>query len=443
MEDKSSPASMMLPQDDKKRSGNACLSFSCWLFQLTTWGLLGYLIVCLISKSHFNEVGIGFGISYVIYIILEFCSPTCSYLINKQIDQGMYEKMGKLFSTPPVINFYAECYHYETHTYTTRDSEGKTQTHTETRKVVTHTDSYNMPYYSTKDVSGLFLLRMDIAQAKEKAFIKLHLQKEINFADAISYSDYLTQKDLFWRRNRFYDVHMDFRETRYIPGMDKHNLVKIGKEEPFSVKIGWYILAVLLTFGQFYKWWVDSFCVFQNFKIRKLVSTRYNLLETQFLNQYQQLNPTLNLVVETFEYKPQDTGYCSSDVQPVLPTQEELQQAEQYKNQVPNYGLTSNGGVIQDIPEFNDQNYNTPPPNFSSMGSQYSLDENQINKNQNVNMTPNYLTGNYNAASNYPNYMPPNQPMGGEGSFNNNQGGGGSFGNQNNNNNMGGGGGGF
>ena len=267
MEDKSSPASMMLPQDDKKRSGNACLSFSCWLFQLTTWGLLGYLIVCLISKSHFNEVGIGFGISYVIYIILEFCSPTCSYLINKQIDQGMYEKMGKLFSTPPVINFYAECYHYETHTYTTRDSEGKTQTHTETRKVVTHTDSYNMPYYSTKDVSGLFLLRMDIAQAKEKAFIKLHLQKEINFADAISYSDYLTQKDLFWRRNRFYDVHMDFRETRYIPGMDKHNLVKIGKEEPFSVKIGWYILAVLLTFGQFYKWWVDSFCVFQNSKI--------------------------------------------------------------------------------------------------------------------------------------------------------------------------------
>ena len=152
MEDKSSPASMMLPQDDKKRSGNACLSFSCWLFQLTTWGLLGYLIVCLISKSHFNEVGIGFGISYVIYIILEFCSPTCSYLINKQIDQGMYEKMGKLFSTPPVINFYAECYHYETHTYTTRDSEGKTQTHTETRKVVTHTDSYNMPYSGTNSI---------------------------------------------------------------------------------------------------------------------------------------------------------------------------------------------------------------------------------------------------------------------------------------------------
>jgi len=442
MEDQSSPASMMLKQDKKTRSGNACLSFACWFFQLATWGLIGFLIVTLFGKGELQVPGILFGISYVTYIILEFCSPTCSYLMNKQVDQGMYEKMGRLFATPPVINFYAECYHYETHTYTTTNNEGKTETHTETRKVVTHTDSYNMPYYSSKDVSGLFLLRMDIAQAKQKAFIKLHLQKEINFADAISYSDYLTQKDLFWRRNRFYDVYMDFSETRYIPGMDKHNLVKIGNEDPCSVKIGWYILAVLFTFGQFYKWWVDSYCVFQNFKIRKLVSTRYNLLAPQFVNQYQQLNPTLNLVVETFEYKPQDTGYCSVDVQPVLPTQEELEIAKQYENQVPNYGLTSNGGVIQDIPEFNEQNYNTPPPAFSSMGNNTVLEDSQINKNQNVNMTPNYLTGNYNSASNSPNYMPPNQSMGGEGSFNHPQGAGNTNGQQNNINTMGGGGGG-
>ena len=442
MEDQSSPASMMLKQDKKTRSGNACLSFACWFFQLATWGLIGFFIVTFIGTGELQVPGILLGISYVTYIILEFSSPTCSYLMNKQVDQGMYEKMGRLFATPPVINFYAECYHYETHTYTTTNSEGKTETHTETRKVVTHTDSYNMPYYSTKDVSGLFLLRMDIAQAKQKAFIKLHLQKEINFADAISYSDYLTQKDLFWRRNRFYDVYMDFSETRYIPGMDKHNLVKIGNEDPCSVKIGWYILAVLFTFGQFYKWWVDSYCVFQNFKIRKLVSTRYNLLAPQFVNQYQQLNPTLNLVVETFEYKPQDTGYCSVDVQPVLPTQEELEIAKQYENQVPNYGLTSNGGVIQDIPEFNEQNYNTPPPAFSSMGNNTVLEDSQINKNQNVNMTPNYLTGNYNAASNSPNYMPPNQSMGGEGSFNHPQGAGNTNGQQNNINTMGGGGGG-
>jgi hypothetical protein len=362
--------------------------------------------------------------------------------MNKQGDQGMYSQMGKLFSTPPVINFYAECYHYETHHYTTKDSEGNVEHHTEQRKVVTHRDSYNLPYYSTKDVSGLFLLRMDLAQAKKKAFIKLHLQKEVNFADSISYMDYLSQKDLFWRRNRFYDVHMDFNETRYIPGMEKHNLVKIGNEDPSSVAIGWYILFVILTFGQFYKQYVDSFCVFQNFKIRKLVSTRYNLLEPQFIQQYQPLMPALNLVVEQYSYQPQETGYCSSDVQPVLPTQEELEKAKQFENQIPNYGLTSNGGVIQDIPEFNDQNYNTPPPGFTSMGSQYSLEQSQINTNPNVNMNPSYLTGNYNAASNSPNYMPPNQSMGGEGSFNHPQGAGNTNGQQNNNNTMGGGGGG-
>ena len=408
-----SPEQMMLPQDKKTRSGNCCLSFSCWLFSLATWASLATLIISAITNN--NELlgpsGGIFAFCYIVYLILEFCSPTCSYLMNKQGDQGMYSQMGKLFSTPPVINFYAECYHYETHHYTTKDSEGNVEHHTEQRKVVTHRDSYNLPYYSTKDVSGLFLLRMDLAQAKKKAFIKLHLQKEVNFADSISYMDYLSQKDLFWRRNRFFDVHMDFNETRYIPGMEKHNLVKIGNEDPSSVAIGWYILFVILTFGQFYKQYVDSFCVFQNFKIRKLVSTRYNLLEPQFIQQYQPLMPALNLVVQQYSYQPQETGYCSSEVQPVLPTKEELERASQYNNQIPNYGLTISGGVIQDIPQFNEQNYNVPPPSFTSMAGDAVLNQNQINQNQNVNMTPTYMSGNVNAASNAPGYNPPIQPM--------------------------------
>ena len=320
----------------------------------------------------------------------------------------MYSQMLKLFSTPPVINFHAECYHYETHHYTTKDSEGKVKHHTEQRRVVTHTDSYNLPYYSTKDVSGLFLLRMDLAQAKNKAFIKLHLQKEVNFADSISYMDYINQKDLFWKRNRYLDVHMDFTETRYIPGMEKHNLVRIGKEDPLSVAIGWYILFVLLTLGQFYKKYVDSFCVFQNFKIRKLVSTRYNLLEPQFIQQYQPLMPSLNLIVEQYNFQPQETGYCSSNVQPILPTEEEINMASQYNNQIPNYGFTSEGGVIQDLPSnFNEQYYNAPPPSFTSMGGDISLDQSKIIQTQDINMKPTYMTGDYTAASNSPGYNPP------------------------------------
>ena len=95
--------------------------------------------------------------------------------------------------------------------------------------------------------------------------------------------DYLNQKDLFWKRNRYLDVYMKFSETRTIPGLKKHNFVRIGNIETKYVSYGWYVFFVLMTFGQLYKRYVDSFCVFQNFKVRKIVSTRYNLLEPQFI----------------------------------------------------------------------------------------------------------------------------------------------------------------
>ena len=49
-----------------------------------------------------------------------------------------------------------------------------------------------IPYYSFQDVSGLFILNQE--KMKNAVFIKLELDKEINFADNISYYDYLMQK---------------------------------------------------------------------------------------------------------------------------------------------------------------------------------------------------------------------------------------------------------
>ena len=276
----------------------------------------------------------------------------------------MYEKMGRLFITPPVINFYAECYHYVTHHYTTRDSKGHTHRRSTTRKVVSYRDSYNLPYYSCKDVSGLFLLNSNEAEIKNKIFIKLNLKKEINFADTISYSDYIGQKDLFWKRNRYLDRYMDFRETRYIPGMEEYNLIKIGTLKPKCFGTCWFVLSVLLTVGQFYNKYIDSFCIYQKFKIRKLISTRYNLLEPEYAQNYSQMVPALNLVDKTLYYEPSNTGYCSSDYNIDLPTKEEIEQAEQYQDKIPKYGITSVGGeigIVQDLPSSFNQNYNIPP----------------------------------------------------------------------------------
>ena len=47
--------------------------------------------------------------------------------------------------------------------------------------------------------------------------------------------------------------------------------------------------------------------------------------------------------------------------------------AKQYESNVPHYGFTSVSGditigVVQDIPQFVEANYNQPPPSFSSIG---------------------------------------------------------------------------
>ena len=212
-----------------------------------------------------------------------------------------------------------------------------------------------LPYYSARDVSGLFLLDIAKENASQKAFIKLHLQKEVNFADSISYSDYIMQKDAFWMRNRYRDALMDFDETRTIPGFHTENLVQIRDYHPSGVSSGLYIASCFLMFCQFYKRYVDSFCVFQNYKIRKIVSTRFDLLQPTYCQQYSQITPALNLTGTMMTYQPADVGYCSSNYQASMPTAEELEKAKQYDKMVPHYGFSSVGGdaqigVVQDLP---------------------------------------------------------------------------------------------
>ena len=95
-----------------------------------------------------------------------------------------------------------------------------------------------MPYYSARDVSGLFYLNCDEAYIKKKMYITLELKEEINFADNISYMDYEYYKEQFWKKNRFRDVYMDFNETRKVPGLMHHNLIKLNQNEPCFISFG-------------------------------------------------------------------------------------------------------------------------------------------------------------------------------------------------------------
>ena len=371
----------MLDQGEQKEH-NCLYHFFCWFFQIAVWAGIG-VDIFLILKYGEQEVEIGaggLGAAYLIYLILEFCSPTSKYLCNKSSDQGMYQKMGVHFRTPPEIKFHCECYHYETQHYTTRDKDGHVQHHTRTVKRVTYTETYVFPYYSERDVSGLFYLNCDAAHIQKKNYIKLELREEINFADAISYMDYEYAKEDFWRRNRFRDVHFDFRETRTIPGMAHHNLVKMTAHEPCTVNYFFFFLFTILTFSEFYKSYVNSFCVYQKYKVRKLVSTRYDLNQPT----YQTFVPQLNLISQTYDYTSEYYNYVNPQYNVNLPTQEELERAKQYQSKIPDYQISSAGGemqagVIIDNPGYSSYNANEPPAAFAAVGGNVALAQDQVN----------------------------------------------------------------
>ena len=374
----------MLDQGEQKEH-NCVFHFFCWFFQIGVWLGIGVNIFFLVTHNYADVEYYGYGglgFFYFVYLVLEFCSPTSKYLCNKSTDQGMYEKMGIHFRTPPEIRFHCECYHYRTVHYTTRDKDGHVHHHTRTERVVTYRETYSLPYYSERDVSGLFYLNCDAAYIRRKHYIKLELKEEINFADAISYMDYEYEKDRFWRRNRFRDVHFDFRESRIIPGMNHHNLIKMTASEPCTVNYFFFLLFTILTFSEFYKAYVNSFCVYQKFKVRKLVSTRYDLNQPV----YQGFVPQLNLIVQQYDYQPEYYNYINKDYQVKLPTQEELERAKQYQNKVPDYQLSSGGGQIQagvivDNPGYSSYDANQPPAAFASVAGNVALDQNQINAN--------------------------------------------------------------
>ena len=369
------------PQSNKKQSGNPILTVICWLVSLLLWGLIGinsvsiYIYKIIDDKDIQTSIGVSIGL-YILYLILEFCSGTCRYLLNKRSNEGIKAKMGQLFKSRPEIRFYVECYHYETQYYYVRNSRGEQERRSRQVRVVTHRETQFFNYYSVRDISGLLNLNCNIAQIQRKCYIKLELDEEMNFADAISVSDYEREKEEFKERNRYRDDFMDFSEKWSLPGMVHHNLIKIGDYEPCTVNFFWYFIFTLFTLAQIYKWHVSSFCIYQNYKIRKIISTRYNLHSEQYDSQYSKFNPQLNLVTLTIDYEPSYYTYLDTSRTVSLPTKEELENAKMYESKVPRYEIYTEAdgdiqrcGTIKDNPDFqsynNDQapELNIPNPN--------------------------------------------------------------------------------
>ena len=387
--------------EQRRKRCKAAVNFFCWPLSLGVWGLIGYLNVYVyffnygnIKEKEMWPFFFALGYVYFFYLVFEFLTFISNYKYYKRTKEGIKQKMQKIFVTRPEIIFHAECYHYEERTVSELDDDGCRTTRTKNVKVVTRTESEHFHYCSVRDVSGLLNLKCDKAQIKRKCYIKLQLKEEINFADAITIADYERQKTSFQDRMRGYDDHMDYSETKRLPGITHHNLIKFGEYDPCTVSCFWYFIFTIFTLGQFYKWHVSSFCVFQSYKIRKIISSRYNLNSAEMDKKYRLFNPQINLVTLKIDYEPKDYTFYEPPSNLQVPTEAELELAKKYDAQVPKYEIYDHNcgdiyrcGTVKDNPDFHAYEYPPEP-----------IPDGPISSNA------------INTQGNLPSYIPPSNP---------------------------------
>ena len=363
------------------KSDEKYFNIAGWILQTGTW-----LFLILFLVLHKTALLVIFILVYLLYVLIEFCSPTSSYLCNKSSHDGMYEKMREYFHTPPEIRWHLECFHYEYHKHTNVNAGAGVgvERYTSKEKVVTHSEDLNMSYYSARDISGMFVLNCDKAFLKRKCYIKLELKAKIDFADPATARDYQYQKINFYNLNYGSDEYCSIKEERVIPDMEQYNLVKLVNDEPKSINFGLFFLFTMLTFVEFYKIYINSLCVYQKFDIKKIISTRYDLNLDQYVQMYQAFIPSVNLINVQYNYQPADYTYLNQDYNLNLPSQEEVE------NQLKNQNFDFENG-------FSGQNPN-PNPN-RNMQNGYSSQ----NLNPNMNMQNGYSSQNLNPNMNMQN----------------------------------------
>ena len=356
-ETKQEGKSTLLPQNEKKKL--TCISITCWILQILLWILgicffivepyeksTGYFYESKFLTSGFILLIVFESILYIFYVIFQFCSPTFHYLRHKRSDENLSDKMKQLFQAPPQIQFVCECYHYETRTYTTYDSNGRSRTETRTERVVTRVAKRFFNYYSSRDVSGLFNLNYDQSDIEGKLYVKLELFTNIDFADAVTYSDYIKQKEDFCEENRYYDTYMDFFQHDIINGLTNYNLISITKDNPCGMSVFWYVIFIFLGIVQLYKAYINSKCIYKGFTLRKLISSRYSLNTPECDSKYEKFDPVISYEDERIKLNPELISYIAKDVEQVLPTQEEIEAAQQYQDKVFNTNIQRDDAII-------------------------------------------------------------------------------------------------
>ena len=98
--------------------------------------------------------------------------------------------------------------------------------------------------------------------------------------------------------------------------------------------------------------------MYKNYKIRKIISTRNDLQYIKFRDNLLPLIPTIQFLDKKYDFKINDTSFCFRQFKPATPNENEIHEADNYKNEVPLYQINLQSGEVENIPYFNEKDYN-------------------------------------------------------------------------------------
>ena len=291
---------MMYPRVKKTREESLIFTLFCWLFILLIWIFIILLIFVYISnpKNNINDFYHNFNqynkrlkqkqiyaiilaSVYIIYLVLELSSPLLKYLENKETKLNLLEKMNKIFKKTPSLELTSNIKNKDNYNY-----------------------KFQFKIISSRDISGNFIYN---TKNKHKKFILLKLKQDIIFGDEFTSFDYYTQKEKFIRGLKNENENCKIKELIKIKGVEKYNMLKINDSNPFIVNKILYIIFIFLTLIELYKLYINYICIYEEFTIRKVISSSKDLSQSSEYNKY---NPKINdILIDSRIYNYLNTNY--------------------------------------------------------------------------------------------------------------------------------------
>ena len=324
----------------------------------TNYTIFGVFIASIVIMSlvyAYSLVGLCLGRKRGIKLLNNINKNTS---INKIIDTLLKEK--------PEVIIECECYHKETITNTYYDKNGNIQTSYSTEITKTYKESQKLSIFSYLDISGIFKLK-----EKSKKYIQLQLGKEINFNDEITLYDIETIKNDLYQRNRNRDKSISIKVNRILPSFKNFYVIKLTNENNCFVQKWIYILFFILTIDKFYELYLDCISTKQFFVIKKIVSTRENVLENQ---KYSQFISGYNIKEGNITYEKDIIGGVDKEIKVKLPTEREIALSKDYNKYIPQFVMKEDGEII------NMNKYSVEKIMGIKEDNQYKNLENEINE---------------------------------------------------------------